>query len=70
MTERALTEIRDARRRLEREIVSLIDGIGYLGNPSQGEAWTLRVDNRWLAVARTDIEKGFLALDRALRDNE
>lgn len=40
---------------LEHEALTLIDELDALG-----------FDPRWLAIARTDLERGFMAADRAL----
>ena len=46
----------------EEKILRLIDDLqnGQL----KGEAF--QADQRWLAIARTDLEKGFMALNRAI----
>ncbi len=41
---------------LEERILRVIDGLAATGS----------VDMRWLSVARTDIEKGFMALNRSV----
>ena len=46
------------RRAFEVEVARLLDGLKAVDG----------IDQRWLSIARTDIEKGFLAIERALRD--
>lgn len=41
---------------IEEQVLRIIDGLGDAGVG----------DPRWLAIARTDIEKGFMALNRAV----
>lgn len=49
-------------KEIEEKILRLIDELqnGQL----QGEAF--QADGRWLSIARTDLEKGFMALNRAI----
>lgn len=41
---------------LEEQILQILDALQ--GNPN--------VDQRWLAIGRTDIEKGFMAVNRSI----
>lgn len=47
----------------EEKILRLIDG---LMNEQTPDGETILTDKRWLAIARTDIETGFMALNRAI----
>lgn len=47
----------------EEKILRIIDG---LENEMSSEGETLVADRRWLAIARTDLEKGFMALNRSI----
>ena len=40
----------------EEKILRIIDELGAMDN----------VDKRWLAIAKTDLEKGFMALNRSI----
>jgi hypothetical protein len=41
---------------IEEQVLRVIDGLSAVGAG----------DPRWLAIARTDLEKGFMALNRAI----
>ena len=43
-------------KQLEERVLRILDELGVDQN----------VDKRWLAIARTDLEKGFMALNRAI----
>jgi len=43
----------------------LLNGMSY-GNPSGGEAPEGVADARWFAIAKTDLQKGFMALVRSV----
>lgn len=47
----------------EERLLRLIDDLGNGRSPT-GELFA--ADPRWLAIARTDLEKGFMALNRAI----
>ncbi|USN16775.1 hypothetical protein STRZYGA_00540 [Brevundimonas phage vB_BpoS-Strzyga] len=47
----------------EERLLRLIDDLGN-GRSSTGELFA--ADPRWLAIARTDLERGFMALNRAI----
>lgn len=47
----------------EEKILRIIDG---LENEQSSEGEILVADRRWLAIARTDLEKGFMALNRSI----
>lgn len=44
---------------VEEYILRMVDGLS-------GDMGTMTVDGRWLSVARTHIEQGFMALNRAV----
>lgn len=47
----------------EEQILRVIDALRS-GQTSEGES--IEVDQRWLSIAQTDLEKGFMALNRAI----
>lgn len=58
----ATVEAVNANKATEERILRLIDDLE--NGTLNGEAFS--VDRRWLAIARTDLEKGFMALNRAI----
>jgi hypothetical protein len=53
----------NANKHTEEKILRLIDS---LMNEQTPEGESISVDKRWLAIARTDLEKGFMSLNRAI----
>jgi hypothetical protein len=51
------------------QVRELLNGISY-GNPSGGEAPEGIADARWLAIAKTDLQKGFMSLVRSIAKPE
>lgn len=51
----------DSVTKLENEVLKLVDS--FRDTPTQVTHW---IDQRWLSIARADIEKGFMALRRAM----
>lgn len=49
-------------KKMEEGLLMLID----LLEKTPPEGATIRPDRRWLAIARTDLEKGFMALNRSI----
>jgi hypothetical protein len=49
-------EMVNANKRIEESILRLLDGLAGDSN----------YDQRWLAIARTNIEQGFMAFNRAI----
>lgn len=47
----------------EEKILRVIDALAN-GQTPDGES--IEVDQRWLSIAQTDLEKGFMALNRAI----
>lgn len=52
----------NANKQSEEKILRLIDDLQ--NGTLNGEAF--QADPRWLSIARTDLEKGFMALNRAI----
>ena len=46
----------NANKRAEEEVLRILDGL----------ALRTDIDKRWLAIGRTEIEKGFMAVNRAV----
>lgn len=46
----------NANKRAEEEVLRILDGLAERGD----------IDKRWLAIGRTEIEKGFMAVNRAV----
>lgn len=53
----------NANKIAEEKILRVID---CLSNEQTPEGESLLIDQRWLAIAKTDLEKGFMALNRAI----
>jgi hypothetical protein len=51
------------------QVKELLDGISY-GNPGGGDAPEGVADARWFAIAKTDLQKGFMALVRSIAKPE
>ena len=52
-------DIVNMNKQIEELVLQMIDGLG-------GDVGSMNVDKRWLAIARTNIEQGFMALNRAV----
>ena len=66
-----ITNIEDINR-IEQELLEKVNKLNvnyYLGDAEHKLA-VEHIDQRWLAIAKADIEKGFMALRRAMRDLE
>ena len=69
-----ITNIEDINR-IEQELLEVIqDNTDYSESTGcivvDGQFVRNLVDQRWLAIAKTDLEKGFMALRRAIGDKE
>lgn len=56
-----ITNIQDTYK-IETELLKSLEGLT--------NDYFVEIDHRWLAIAKTDIEKGFMALRRAMGDWE
>jgi hypothetical protein len=66
-----ITNIEDINR-IEKELLEKVNKLNvnyYLGDAEHKLA-VEHIDQRWLAIAITDIEKGFMALRRAIESKE
>jgi hypothetical protein len=64
-----ITNIQDTYK-IEQELLRALEDItnDYLLGDIGNKTGNHKIDSRWLAIAKTDIEKGFMALRRAMRD--
>jgi hypothetical protein len=62
----AAVDLVNENKKTEERILRLIDDLqnGTIRSGDSIEAF--QADGRWLAIARTDLEKGFMALNRAI----
>lgn len=51
------------------QVGELLDSMSY-GNPGGGEAPEGIADARWFSIAKTDLQKGFMALVRSIAKPE
>ena len=66
-----ITNIQDTYK-IEQELLKTLNDLTndyYLGSHGN-KTGVHKIDHRWLAIAKADIEKGFMALRRAMRDWE
>ncbi|WP_316397333.1 hypothetical protein [Bradyrhizobium sp. 33ap4] len=61
-------ELVNQNKRLEEQVLRVLDNLANMKGPaaSNDKPSVIAVDQRWLAIGRTDFEKGFMAINRAI----
>lgn len=59
-------EVVETNKQLEELILRQLDIMQRANDDAKKFDWPLPYDPRWLAIGRTDIEKGFLSIERAV----
>lgn len=58
----------NANKQIEEQVLRVLDQLAALTEPLDGDSIVARkvVDQRWLAIGRTAIEQGFMAVNRSI----